>query len=364
MSSRQFRITVLPQAVRRRRGVAAASALTSGPGGRSQSTVPGSGGRPTVDCGGTYAPVEGRGTLEGAGGRKLHAARRSAGGGSPWPAPRRARPEVAAPPAGAQRPERPSGGPGRAARPRARSRESRRPSALPAPTCAWGLRDLPRPLLAAPGPGRLAAASAACPEPRSESGAHGEPQAGGLPDLGPDPPGRLASAAGPLPPSRPAAPAPGPYLGPGPDASSSRGRRLGVGRTAARAAPTLPPESGVEHSASPPSANEEDSARNSTTYLRARNGRAARGAWGRRRASPGSSRVRLPSGGTCPAVGAQAGGSVRCAPSHLLNELTPLISSTQPLPTNISCGIQRCKAASPATGVNYLAGKRTDRFFN
>lgn len=84
MSSRQFRIIVLPQAVRRRRGVAAASALTSGPGGRSQSTVPGSGGRPTVDCGGTYAPVEGRGTLEGAGGRKLHAARRSAGGGSPW----------------------------------------------------------------------------------------------------------------------------------------------------------------------------------------------------------------------------------------------------------------------------------------
>lgn len=44
-----------------------------------------------------------------------------------------------------------------------------------------------------------------------------------------------------------------PYLAPGSGASSGRGSG-----TAARAAPTLPPESGVEHSASPPGANEDD----------------------------------------------------------------------------------------------------------
>lgn len=48
----------------------------------------------------------------------------------------------------------------------------------------------------------------------------------------------------------------------------------GVERTAAGAASTLPPESGVEHSASPPGANEGDSHGNSTTYLPARKGRA------------------------------------------------------------------------------------------
>lgn len=71
-------------------------------------------------------------------------------------------------------------------------------------------------------------------------------------------------------------------------------RAAGVGTTAARAAPTLPPESGVEHSASLPGANEEDSHGNSTTYLPARNGRAAlpsharaSGAWGRRLGLPG-----------------------------------------------------------------------------
>lgn len=58
-------------------------------------------------------------------------------------------------------------------------------------------------------------------------------------------------------------------------ASRGQGRRPGVERTAARAAPTLPPESGVEHSASPPRANEAGSHGNSTTYLRARNGRAS-----------------------------------------------------------------------------------------
>lgn len=62
---------------------------------------------------------------------------------------------------------------------------------------------------------------------------------------------------------------------PRPRARRGQGRRPGVERTAARAAPTLPSESGVEHSASLSRANEEDSHGNSTTYLRARNGGAS-----------------------------------------------------------------------------------------
>ncbi|XP_017712444.1 PREDICTED: translation initiation factor IF-2-like [Rhinopithecus bieti] len=84
-------------------------------------------------------------------------------------------------------------------------------------------------------------------------------------------------------------------------------RAAGVGTTAARAAPTLPPESGVEHSASLRGANEEDSHGNSTTYLPARNGRAAlpsharaSGAWGRRLGLPGL----------------RPGGTIRPAPRH------------------------------------------------
>lgn len=101
--------------------------------------------------------------------------------------------------------------------------------------------------------------------------------------LGPEMSG-LASAAGlpphPLPPRPPAGPLPGSRAGrekqPGaqrPRARRGQERRREGERTAARAAPTLPPESGVEHSASPSRANEEDSRGNSTTYLRARNDR-------------------------------------------------------------------------------------------
>lgn len=86
------------------------------------------------------------------------------------------------------------------------------------------------------------------------------------------------------PPSLPRPPGPGLVLtwlpgrtraqpgAPRPRARRGQGRRPGGERTAARAAPTLPPESGVEHSASPSRANEEGSRGNSTTYLRARNG--------------------------------------------------------------------------------------------
>lgn len=65
-----------------------------------------------------------------------------------------------------------------------------------------------------------------------------------------------------------------------PRARRGHERRRGVERTAARAASTLPPESGVEHSASASRANEEDSHGNSTTYLRARNDRACPSARG------------------------------------------------------------------------------------
>lgn len=51
MSSRQFRITVLLQAVRSRRGVAAASALTSGPGAGLRAQYRGVGGAPRLTAG-------------------------------------------------------------------------------------------------------------------------------------------------------------------------------------------------------------------------------------------------------------------------------------------------------------------------
>ena len=60
---------------------------------------------------------------------------------------------------------------------------------------------------------------------------------------------RRSSSGAPSRLSRPPQPLPGSRIG--------RERRRGSG-TAARAAPTLPPESGVEHSASPRGANEED----------------------------------------------------------------------------------------------------------
>lgn len=80
---------------------------------------------------------------------------------------------------------------------------------------------------------------------------------------GPATPGRVAIAAGLLRTLTPAASGLAPYLAPGPGASSSRGRRgpaRGEGRGGGRGSrglrpgrlPRFPPESGVEHSASPP----------------------------------------------------------------------------------------------------------------
>lgn len=186
---------------------------------------------------------------------------------------------------GARRSARGSGGPRR--RRRAQGRES--------PT--RGARPSGRQLLRGTGPnfgpsgpqrgtpraaGTLAPAAAA----RRALGRGGCP-AGPRRPSGPRPrdAGRLASARGLRPTSPSAAsglaltwlPSRARAAAGGAEARARRGqgRRPGVERTAARAAPTLPPESGVEHSASPPRANEEDSRDNSTTYLRARNGRAS-----------------------------------------------------------------------------------------
>lgn len=160
-------------------------------------------------------------------------------------------------------------------------------------------------------------------------------------------------------------------------AEAPRTARAGAGtrgrEDAARAAPTLPPESGVEHSASPSRANEEDSRGNSTTYLRARNDRASlpaprapvarqqlrrAGELGVGRSlglpglhpegphspqAPGTHQAagRRSAEATCP-IGGRGGGPVPLrpfVPSHLSNKLPPPIPSTQSLSTNISCEI-------------------------
>lgn len=170
-----------------------------------------------------------------------------------------------------------------------------RPGCAPlfrAPTSPRNRRDFPE-LHLAVAPGALAPAR---PRPRA--------------------PGRLASAAGRAPSSRsppslsPAAAArrtptwlPGRARAaagtPKPRATRTATAAAGVG-TAARAAPTLPPESGVEHSASPRGANEEDTHGNSTTYLPARNRRP------RHARTPGTGPVRP---APAPSPGAQLGSS-------------------------------------------------------
>nr|XP_051704020.1 basic proline-rich protein [Oryctolagus cuniculus] len=161
------------------------------------------------------------------------------------------------------------------------------------PTFPWDRPQLPGAALGrgpARAPGSLAPHTAARRPPGAGRGAPWGPavRLGPLAlsraSLGPEPPGRLRERGGAL--------SLRPSLGPRPAAwpptwlpgrtraaaggAEPRATRAaaGVGRTAARAAPTLPPESGVEHSASPRGANEQHSGRNSTTYLRARNGRA------------------------------------------------------------------------------------------
>lgn len=247
----------------------------------------------------------------------------------------------------------------------------------PAPTSAWDAPELPQPLR--PGRGRGPAPSPREPgrslprpppgrAPGRGGGSGGDPARRPGSRLGRGPERRDDSRArGPPSPRRPPWPPPGPYLAPGRTraaagapgpASRGQGRRPGVERTAARAAPTLPPESGVEHSASAPRANETDSPGNSTTYLRARNGRASprrrqpgRPAGssdsppgpgvGRRSgsppASPGAPSAPAPwdpgalGGGTCHLPGAS---SSLCTFTSFFNKLPPSVLSSQSLSTN------------------------------
>lgn len=330
--SRRVCIKVGLQAVRSKRGVAAASALPCRSG-------PGRGARGPGDAMGVAEGHPGRVGATLAGGRKgrwrvraARAARCPGEGRSRWKKPPRPggkqklvvsprkhspllgsgpRPALiwktrVSPPRGAGSPaEKPALGPRgrglgrRGARRTARGsggpRRRRRAQGRESPT--RGARPSGRQLLRGTGPnfgpsgprrgtpraaGTLAPAAAA----RRALG-RGGCRAGPRRPSGPRPrdAGRLASARGLRPTSPSAAsglaltwlPGRARAAAGGAEARARRGqgRRPGVERTAARAAPTLPPESGVEHSASPPRANEEDSRDNSTTYLRARNGGAS-----------------------------------------------------------------------------------------
>lgn len=281
MSSGQFWIKVCLQAVRSKREVAAASAFTSvlvqDPEPRNPGTPPGrQSGHPDA-----------RGRHE------LHAARGSAGaaalGGRRAPGTAGRKAEVSglsshASTSAGKRPapcadlgdsrlasrETPGSPPARPAlhvragerRPGGAARRGRDHRSLSgcaplfqAPTSAWDPCELPEPL---PGCARAR-------EPRTPA-----PCRAGVLRGGPDPgrawaatPGRVAIAAGLLRTLTPAASGLAPYLAPGPGASSSRGRRgpaRGEGRGGGRGSrglrpgrlPRFPPESGVEHSASPP----------------------------------------------------------------------------------------------------------------
>lgn len=139
-------------------------------------------------------------------------------------------------------------------------------------------------------PGTLALAAAARAGPSSGRGTQcGSGRLAGLPGptpAGPRPRDARTTRKRGGPPSQPlpTRPPAGPYLAPGPGATSSRGRRgpargegrSGDGGSRGQRLARLPRfrQSGVEHSASPSRANEEDSHGNSTTYLRARNDRA------------------------------------------------------------------------------------------
>ena len=281
MSSGQFWDKVCLQAVRSKRGVAAASAFTSGlvqdPEPRNPGTPPGrQSGHPDA-----------RGRHE------LHAARGSAGaaalGGRRAPGPAGRKAEVSglsshASTSAGKRPapcadlgdsrlasrETPRSPPARPAlhvrggerRPGGAARRGRDHRSLsgcvplfPAPTSAWDPCELPEPLPAAQGRGNRGR------QLRVGQGCSVE----ALTPAGPRPatPGRVAIAAGLLRTLTPAASGLAPYLAPGPGASSSRGRRgpaCGEGRGGGRGSrglrparlPRFPPESGVEHSASPP----------------------------------------------------------------------------------------------------------------
>ncbi|XDA72570.1 hypothetical protein R6Z07M_002840 [Ovis aries] len=264
--------------------------------------------RQRVGKGATLAPAGGSGAPRSAGGRGLHA--HGAGlARSPWagcellgrlagkqklvgsPRPRTPPPGSGLHPAliwetrasprerrsGHRRRGRRSGVRGGKAATRRRRTDGRdgrrRPGCAPlfrAPTSASDPRELPEPLPAAQGRGspgrrlridRRRAWARDAGTSRGRDGPAPHPLPRGLR------PGRLpGSQAGRE--QEPGAPRP--------RARRGQGRPPGFEGTAARgAAPTLPPESGVEHSASPPRANEEDSHGNSTTYLRARNRRAS-----------------------------------------------------------------------------------------
>lgn len=191
------------------------------------------------------------------------------------------------------------------AAPRAQGRESRRHSrlrpALPdSPTSAWDLPKLPRLLVAQPWLRSGAetvrvwdARSCAAPAgsrlgrrvPVGTVGTTGTGQAPGPDPAGPRPGDSQASLARVTGLPRTLSSPTSAWLLPGsragrkqqpgahrPCARRGQGRQPGVERTVSRAAPTLPLESGVEHSASLSRANEEDSLDNSTTYLRAWDG--------------------------------------------------------------------------------------------
>lgn len=247
---------------------------------------------------------------------------------------------------------RPGRSPARAQDRESRSRSGLRP-ALPGADFCVGPARTSRPLGAERRP-RQRERSLRPPPPGPGTGAaRGPRRPAGLPgrDQGPASAPRRRTTrerGGPAShpaPRPPAGPLPGARDGseqqpgaPRPRARRGQGRRPGVERTAARAAPTLPSESGVEHSASPSRANEEVSHGNSTTYLRARNGgaslpapltpgarpqvrRAGERGVGRRSGLPGlhpEGHHSPPRPGTHPAAGRRPGRDSAVAPCPIL----------------------------------------------
>lgn len=314
MSSGQFCVKVCLQAVRSQRGLAAASAFTPRPGALSRAQEsetpagrqrghPGARGRlgGPSKCGRARAPRSRRRAgavalggmrAPGPAGRKaevsgLSSPANTSAGKRPAPCADLGDSRLASRETPGSPPARPAlWRPGREAATRRRRTAGRdgrrRPGCAPlfrAPTSASDPRELPEPLPAAQGRGspgrRLRIGRGSC-RGGPDRGRAWARDAGTSRD-------RDGPAPRPLPRGLRPGPLPGSQAGreqepgaPRPRARRGQGRLPGFEGTAARgAAPTLPPESGVEHSASPPRANEEDSHGNSTTYLRARNRRAS-----------------------------------------------------------------------------------------